>query len=316
MDMIMDAFIDCVSSTTGYGLPQMIKPGNIFLSLIWTFFYLVGLGACVFIIYQAIEQFLRYDVITMTKIKSEKEMTLPALTVCNFDEIRYEKKFNTRDLVLFCRLFSKSNFSSDKCQFLTSYKLFDIFQIKNCIQFNVVTSKMLLSSVDEIGFTNGYRFVIYTPKDITINFALTDNSARVVLNDLNDILFPGQDTYLALRKTKQIALGPPYSECNYAIDYIRHTCIEDCFNKKMSEACGCEYPFGCAECTETFLSFINNRSESCFQTYVSIGSSRSFEYIKCMDKCESGCNQVNFSINRIDVNWKLNKIYYKLTNQK
>ncbi len=148
-------------------------------------------------------------------------------------------------------------------------------------------------SLNEIERKNGFEFVFYTPKNVTLYFALTDNSARVVHNDLNEILFPGQNTNLALRKTKQIALGPLYSECNDAVGYRRLNCIDDCYSKKFSESCECEYPIGCLD-TEKWNSL-------CWKTYNSSDSI----WFDCKLQCPVECNQITFSFNRIDVGFEV-----------
>jgi len=50
----------------------------------------VAVSGCGLLIYQAVDQFCQYDVITMTKIKRQTEMKLPAITICSQDEKFYD----------------------------------------------------------------------------------------------------------------------------------------------------------------------------------------------------------------------------------
>ncbi len=58
---IKDVFMDCLSKTTGHGLPQMVRPGNLFLKLLWKIFVLIGIAGAVFMIYYAIDEFLQFS---------------------------------------------------------------------------------------------------------------------------------------------------------------------------------------------------------------------------------------------------------------
>jgi len=90
------AFLGCLLNTTGYGLPKIVKPGNPLLNVLWVIFYAVAVSLCGSFVYYAFDQYYRYDVITMTKINRETEMTLPVITICS----QYE---NTYDMIIECR---------------------------------------------------------------------------------------------------------------------------------------------------------------------------------------------------------------------
>ncbi len=50
------AFLGCLSNTTGHGLPQIVKPDNLFLTVLWVIFYVLAVSGCGFLIYQAFDQ--------------------------------------------------------------------------------------------------------------------------------------------------------------------------------------------------------------------------------------------------------------------
>ncbi len=90
---VKTAFLGCLSNTTGHGLPQIVKPGNMFLNVLWVMFYAVAVSGCGFLIYQAVSEYCEFNVITITKIKRDVELALPAVTFCSgldntFDMIR------------------------------------------------------------------------------------------------------------------------------------------------------------------------------------------------------------------------------------
>ncbi len=88
----------------------------------------------------------------------------------------------------------------------------------------------------------------------TFNVTVTDNSAQVVSQEMNHLIFSGQLTLINLVKTVQNSLGPPYSSCNASLNYRQVNCLDD----------------------------FNNDSQ-------------------CMLQGPAECNQVNFGINRVDV---------------
>jgi len=160
----------------------------------------------------------------------------------------------------------------------------------NCLQLNYGTNKTGLIKAEGERLENGYRLSLYYPPDSEIYFAASNNSARVVKTEVREKVYPGQLTDIVLSKSIQTVLGPPYSQCNETQDYRQVTCIEDCFNKAMSEMCGCAYPAECGlyevwtiECVDSFW----------FNSYA----------IKshCNIQCPEECDQVSFPFNRIDV---------------
>ncbi len=80
----------------GHGLPQIIKPGSLLLKALWTFFVIVSIGGCGVLIYQSVEQYTQFGVITTTKIKREAEMTFPGVTICSYHSTKIQ------DMIIGC----------------------------------------------------------------------------------------------------------------------------------------------------------------------------------------------------------------------
>jgi len=284
---VQRAFLDCMRTSTGHGLPQMAKTDNIFLSLLWVVFFLVGVGGGIFMIHQTVGEFLQYGVITTTKIIRENEITMPAFTLCSF--------YNPRDMIMSCS-FGRD---SDKCK-MTDLILFDRSGVQfDCIQLNYGTNVTELVKSSEAGYIFGYTIYVYVPLDNSLPFAITDNSAKVVHENIYRDIFHGQLTEIALSKTVQTALAQPHSDCNEDKDYRQVNCIDECFNKKMTEICGCPYPTECGE--------NDDWAPECKEALTEkAGSIRS----QCSLNCPIECNQVNFAVNRVDVDWELEAEYF------
>ncbi len=252
-------------------------------------------------IYFAINEFMQYRVITTTKIKSEKEMILPGLTFCveyHFNQTDMEP-FIAKDMVLECKL-PRNSTTSKSCN-LTDLTLLNEFEFDNkCFQINVGKNRELLAKSVSEGPEFGIHIFLYFPNsDISysVKLGISDNSASVVYHDVNKYLYPGYNTQVALSKTNQIALGTPYSDCNDSVDYRSLTCIDDCFNKKVSVACGCDWEE--AKCRKSCKDSWRDTSkieiiDEIFSNPITIKS-------QCRLKCPVECNQVTFSFNRIDI---------------
>ena len=117
--------------------------------------------------YQAIDQFLQYGVITMTNIKRETEITMPAITFCSY--------YNPQDMILFC------GFENGKCK-ITNLTIYNKFGIQeNCVQLNYGTNvtELVKSTGDGDMRHLGYGILVYIPWDESeFRFGITDNSAK------------------------------------------------------------------------------------------------------------------------------------------
>jgi len=261
-------------TSTGHGLAQMVKPDNLFLSLLWVVFFLIGVGGGIFMIHQSVEEFSQYGVITTTKIVREKELIMPAITLCS--------KLNTRDSMMYGNLI------------MTDFTLYDeLGERINCVQINHGTNVTELKKATGVNDHLNYGFVtlVYIHSESSFRFGITENSAKVVYGNMNNDIYPGQMTEIALSKTVQTALGQPHSDCSEVEDYMQVNCRDDCFIKKMTEICGCAYP---AECE-----LHSDWTEKCKEGNEKKDSIRS----QCSLTCPVECNQVNFEVDRMDIEW-------------
>jgi len=163
-----------------------------------------------------------------------------------------------------------------------------------CVKSNHGTNLTELAKATGDGKLYGYTIYAYLPH--AIPFGITDNSAEIVPESINLHIHPGQLMEIALSKTVQTALGEPYSDCKETKDYIQINCRDDCFNEKMTEACGCAYP------TECGIFYDNVWTEDCKKAFFGkSGSIRS----QCSLSCPAECNQVTYATNRVCVKWEL-----------
>ena len=123
---------------------------------------------------------------------------------------------------------------------------------------------------------------------------MTDNGARVAVDEVREEVIPGQETHIVLSKTNITALGPPYSQCSETEDYMQVTFREDCFNKAVSEICGYAYPGGCGS--------IGGWTKECQNASDSLAFHLQLKS-QCILQCPAECNQISFEFNRRDVEY-------------
>ncbi len=269
------AFLGCLLNSTGHGLPQIVKPGYLFLNILWVIFYAVAVSVCGLLIYQAVDQYYQFDVITMTKIKRETKMKLPAITICSGHA-------KTSEMIINCY---ESSLKQCKINNLEFYDRKGLPQY--CVQLNYGTNITRIQSTE--GSEYGYRLDLYKHEEARLYLGITDNSARVVSREVREYIFPGQETEYVLYKTVQTSLGLPYSNCNGSTDYRQVNCIEDCDKKGMIEACGSGY--------DIEFQWSGLKSEICYNAFYNPSEIKS----KCNQECPVECNQVSFQSKRVDV---------------
>ena len=85
----------CLESTTGHGLPNIIRTEHIGLKVFWLIAWLVGLGLTLYLLITSILAYFDYGVVSQIQIINERPMLFPEVTICNLDP------FVTNDSITF-----------------------------------------------------------------------------------------------------------------------------------------------------------------------------------------------------------------------
>ena len=88
------AVVDCLSTSTAHGLPQLVQPQR----LLWIPFVLLSTATCILFIQQGIDQFNQNSFITMTEIKRVSNLTMPTVTLC----YRGNSTLSIQDILVNC----------------------------------------------------------------------------------------------------------------------------------------------------------------------------------------------------------------------
>jgi len=164
-----------------------------------------------------------------------------------------------------------------------------------CVQINYSKNNTELQNAysEGTGDKAAYRLELFKYEHANLSVAFTDNSARVVWEEVSEEVYFGQLTKFVLSKTVQTVLGPPHSNCNQSSDYRQANCVEDCDKKALIEKCGFGYDIG------TYDNDSREISEKCREVLYK----PSEIMIQCYQECPVECKQVSFQSKRVDVEW-------------
>jgi hypothetical protein len=90
---------NCMSHTTIHGLPHFVKSTNYLLRTLWIICITLCISACGYLIYGGINDYLKYDVVTKTRVYKDTKITYPMITLCptnpifNNNSYQFLKKF-------------------------------------------------------------------------------------------------------------------------------------------------------------------------------------------------------------------------------
>jgi len=277
MRAIKSAVLECMLTTTGHGLPKIAKPGNIFLSLIWTIFFLIGLAGGIYMICTCVGEYLQFGVITTTKIIRETEMNFPAVTICSSNNL------NITNIIVGCR---HGQLNGPNCR-IDTFEFYD----KSCARLDFSKDKSESFKLYGEGELYGYDILFYNYMRSPLQFVITEDYERLIYEEIRENIYPGQMTSIILSKTNQSSLGPPYSQCKETKNYKKANCIEDCKVNKMTKICGCLFPEECGAVSD----WPEHCSKDYFKNYFTL------HHLSCSMECPIECNLVEYHFSRVDV---------------
>lgn len=255
-----------ISTTSFHGFPRIAATNSRLVQLVWIVFIVLSGALGFIIIFQTVNDFYQFDVITSIDRTSSKSLTFPAITICTKGYSKMQHKnitskdseyyiiFNlTFEFFLRDLEFREEPFNTTAMQFFKIPKHFG-----DCIRFNGFANKVLEtaesksdtlklriipSSTQKISKTEEIYYYFYNKMHIYI----TDNYLNSYLNIDPIITLENFQTnkFIDIKKTEtETKLGEPYNECTEQSDmtYRQNNCIEKCINQKIKNKFNCSIP--------------------------------------------------------------------------
>ena len=260
-----------LSDSTAYGVPKIVKSSRLFFRLFWMTFFLAGCATSIYFVYDAVMNYLEYEVITKIESVYEQPTPFPTVSFCP-DNNQGFANLTLRQLIKECWRNLDRECELNPEDFFEPYQTFRGV----CYRFNSGRSTLDSNSVptpifnatiggrdDSFKFkiNNNYSLHIY------VHDALSPPKSDFKNNHVGNPIFVSSsaETHLVLHKIVEKKLQLPYNTCymdvnafpanKTIIDFIQSTnvnynqvnCLELCYEVDYLN----RNP--CGECADTKL---------------------------------------------------------------
>jgi len=225
------------------------------VKIIWVFLVLGCLGYTIYVIVEAVRDFLMYYVIVQSKINyvNSGTMTLPAAWICYIGQDPTATFF-----------FENSNIAAGSSS-KSSYRIVNYLDRKCFVWNSGIASddtKIDLVSSKIAGSRLGIKINLSFTSNNEAFLFVGDNSVRPMISEFENIrVIKGSEYYISLNKFNYNKLPKPFNNCSDSltdassydsffyskvfeacIKYRQLNCFEFCVLKKISDFCDCSFP--------------------------------------------------------------------------
>ena len=127
---IKSMIIHAASESTAHGLPNIIKSENLFLKIIWIFFFILSSSFAIYLILDAVKTFMDFESVTKIEVTTDLPSEFPAVSICNINPYITE----------FAKNYTKN--ISSRIIDLTNLLIVSKFKKKTFLQSNIMSSQL------------------------------------------------------------------------------------------------------------------------------------------------------------------------------
>ena len=299
------------------GVPILVTTKYNQVKIIWLALLLISIGASGYFIYDSINDYFEYQIITNTDVIREEESQFPAITFCvpNNDEQNNKTYFLSNYLN---RILRYCQFDLTSCSYLD----FEIYKISNqsqinetCFRFNSGrnymnkptqirtisnydpnTGLILLLNIDNY-FINELQFKV---KLFIQNYSTIFRRDPAYTYE-SGIYIPSGITFISFERDLVDRLPKPFNNCieqdtqDYVSNlfqyfkqinktYLQTDCFDLCVEEIIMKKCNCTVGLGLS------LKCFNN-TNNCFE---SLRNTKSKLPATCLAKCPLECDSINY----------------------
>ena len=279
-----------------HGFPKIMETNNYLLKLLWTVLLLISAVICVIFIYNAVDDYLDFNYLTVVRTVESK--LFPEIVICTSGN----KEFHMTEILFHCE------FDDHKCSFhdfqpvsILNYLTKKIF---DCYSFNGRISSQRKS--EKLGFSSGLTLNFLMPtKTHNPHIFINDNGYVASYDNMGSFtttIIRRKFTFL-LNKVSSKKLGYPYNKCTHDFlrensysnyhnvlaktirPYFQKNCNRVCFDSFVSKHCNCTIEAG------SYFDFSKCQDISCYFAQFEI-----FNFVeKCASDCPLECDSVTYS---------------------
>ena len=244
------------------GVSRIVRTEYILVKLVWTIMILISLAFGVYYIFDLLNDYNKFDVITNVNRVTSDQMAFPAITICTsfFDKFHFINnslfKYETttgwilREMIS-SFYFKRTPFNTSKVEFFETAST-----LGNCLRFNGLANIKDLETISssaqtlDISLFNQYRmnisrneYIVYRIGSPYFNVYIEDNYINAYSNALPISLeYNKSHTIPIVKAEKERKLGEPYNQCNEDKTYRQKNCIEICVNTQIKNKYNCSIP--------------------------------------------------------------------------
>ena len=224
------ATLGLMKNLSVHGVPRIIHSEKQAVKIIWLLAILISSISCVYFLTITIIDYLKYDVITVSK-SIEKEMEyFPAVTICSKNKISLED-------IISCE------YEKQSCDINADFDIFRIINAQNytkCIRFNRNDVTTMPKVNRFIGLDHGFNVKISTNETDHYIVFVADNYLNS-FKGVNANYFRTKGFYgLRIEKFSDTKLEHPYNNCLLkSKEYKEKNCIEKCVQQEFAIKFNC-----------------------------------------------------------------------------
>jgi hypothetical protein len=88
--LIKERLVELISSSTFHALPNIVKTKSKVVKVMWIVCFLVSSGFCANLVIQSLTNYLKFDVVSLTRAVYEPFSEFPAILLCNKNNVKFE----------------------------------------------------------------------------------------------------------------------------------------------------------------------------------------------------------------------------------
>jgi hypothetical protein len=299
------------------GVPILVTTKYNQVKIIWFIFLLISIGTSGYFIYDSINDYFEYQIITNTDVIREEESQFPTITFCvpNNDEQNNKTYFLSNYLH---RILKYCQFDLTNCTYL-DFELYKISnqsqinetcfrfnsgrnymnkptQIKNISNYDPNTGLILLLNIDNY-FINELQFKV---KLFIQNYSTIFRRDHAYTYE-SGIYIPSGITFISFERDLVDRLPKPFNDCieqdtqDYVSNlfqyfkqinktYLQKDCFDLCVEEIIMKKCNCTVGLGSS------LNCFNN-TNNCFESFRNIKSKLPST---CLAKCPLECDSIDY----------------------
>jgi len=304
--------------STAYGVPKIFRSKILFFKLLWLTFFILGSVASVYYIWEAVDNYFKYEVITKIESVYEQPMKFPTISFCSYEANAFDKKL-LKSIVKKCWFNLDSSCDSNLDNYFERFKSFR----GDCFRFNS-GKNMSGHSISVLNSTIGGKddsFYLEFKENLSLQLWVHQTSLPPRFNNFSNHLgnmvyvSPNSRTQLIVNKIVEKKLGLPYNPCfndaslfplnktiidyfySLNITYKQTNCLEICYDINYIDRNPCN-------CSNTSL---GNVWEDCFVKYEESNQTGCIfrdklkffgESVlnKCKEYCPLECETISYSV--------------------